>query len=136
MTSIQFIPTPDVSGEESGEFRLNATACLDYLRKQVDLYALPLDVLLLKWTEEAQSGSVIPDKFGERARFMLTELIDGESELNVFCRTCGESFLRESLTKQRWDDSCEVHGLHVGTAGYQIDCPNGHCLILICDRVY
>ena len=136
MTSIRFIPSNDDSVEESGEFRLNANACLDYLRKQVDLYAVPLDVLLLKWTEEAKEGSGIPDEFGERARFMVAELVDGESAVQVFCRKCGEGFQRGSLTRRRWNDSYECHGICIGTSGYQIDCPNDHCLIIIRERIY
>src|SRR4051812_30550656 len=126
MTSIRFVPGNDDSVGECGEFRLDAKACLEYLRRQVDFYALPPDGLLLKWTEQAREGSLIPEEFGERARFMVAELVDGESAIEVFCRKCDESFLRESLARRQWDDSHEEHGIRIGTAGYKIDCPSGH----------
>jgi hypothetical protein len=136
MTLIRYISANIDTAEESGRFLVNKEACLDYLRNQVDHYALPPDGLLLKWIQEATDGSVIPDEFGERARFMVAELVDGTSVIEVFCRKCDESFPRESLIRRSWDNSHEEHGIRIGAAGSRIDCPGGHCLILICDRIY
>jgi hypothetical protein len=139
---IEFCPTSIDDEQENGDFRMAVSDCLVYMKSQFGNYGIPLDGQLLEWIlhlneqHSTNASNRIPERFDERARFMVADLIEACQHIETVCRKCNRVFATTDLQKKEWDSVSDSAGIRVGSSGYRITCPIGHALISVTTKLY
>ena len=129
---------PKSACDEHGEFLMSATRCIGCLEKQIESYGIAADAMLLEWIAEHSAGAslVVPDKYDDRTRYVVTELLEDNGACTVKCKKCNKLIQASELRREGWDDSSVEQGIRVGSSGYKIVCNDGHDLLVVCTRIY
>ena len=134
MAEILFRPN-DPEEEEHAEVYLQAPACIAYLQSQVQSYSFADDRNLLKWVERACDHDVIPEKYWNRARFIVDELRSNDQVCKIVCRICANRVESSDISTDEWD-GVDPKGDFLGGAGHRLLCGQGHPLLFIITRIY
>lgn len=135
MNEIRFLPLSDDGEQEFGDFTMRVADCIAYLMETWASHSIAMDSELLDWIRNSPLGSVVPNRFDFRARYMVASLVQ-RTACRVSCRICRANVEPGTEVLHEWTDTADVGGITVGSAGHRIECPIGHVLLIVSERVF